>query len=354
MIYVVIMQTVVVMIEVGFIIALFLHYKKTKLFPSLTLIFLFITFFMNNSLFLLTFLIPNTKADLALIIMNLRVGFWFISLPILFLFLESILTEKHSFNFILFCLYSSFLIGLLVGSPLHVNLSAENIWMVDFTPKTLGFIVFYLFYTLVVILNQSIKIRRSQKNRRNHVKGNLFIFGFIIAFFGEGLTKTLKIQYFREIFLIIGFSLSAYIYLSDPKEIFIDHVKIFQIRILDVDSGMSIFKWGEEIQILEQDFYASTIIQKYVARTNTNIKRLDFGDRIFLFDYVSINGRNLTIAVLVNRVFLGIGNILHFILIRFARKFAAELEEKADDLKKYDVFSIELKQLFKLLPFELI
>jgi len=285
--------------------------------------------------------------------MEARVIFWFISIPLLVYFVESIRAEKISRIFLFISLYSSFLIGNCIYSPWVIDFSEKYHWILHFNPFMTIFINIFLGLSLVIIIPRDFRSYDNQNSRKKKIYNGFIFLGIIIAFLGEGFVKSLDIIYLREIFMIFGFSMSTIAYLHYPKAIFLHSVKIFHFSIIDIESGMDLFRIEDNSPLYEYSFYASTIIQQKIAQAKSKIKMLDFGDKKFVLVYQKYKNRNLGAILLVNRTFFSIEKTIRFILTQFIQNYSHLLSEKLDDLAEYSTFSTKLEVLFNLLPFEL-
>ncbi|MCF2140441.1 MAG: hypothetical protein K9W44_10355 [Candidatus Lokiarchaeota archaeon] len=342
----------ILFIEIILIIAIQMHFRQTNFFPSLIKSIFLILFFLNDLFYLITFFIPSSRPEIALILMESRVICWFVSMPLFVFFIETLQQEKLTGNFFFISIYSAFLLGNCIHSPWIIEYSLNYGWILKFTSIMsifigifLGSIVGILIYRYTQSFNKNTLTK--EKNYQKYI-----LMGFIIAFLREAFVKIFHFMYLREVFLIIGFSITTFLYLRYPKSIFINSIKVFQFLIIDAESGMVLFKLGKDVQLLEPSFHASTIIQQKIACTQSKIKQLYFGDRIFLLDYKSVQNRSICAILLVNKMFFGIEKIIKNILAQFIKNFNQALKEKLDDLSIYATFTSKIDFLFNLLPFE--
>ncbi|WP_457559393.1 hypothetical protein [Candidatus Harpocratesius sp.] len=284
--------------------------------------------------------------------METRVFCWFISMSLFVFFIETLQQEKLTVNFFFISIYSAFLLGNCIHSPWIIEYSLNYGWTLVFNPIMSIFIGIFLSSIIGILIYRYIQSfpKKTSNEAKNYQK--YILMGFINAFIGEGLVKIFHVLYLREVFLIIGFSITTFLYLRYPKTIFINSIKVFQFLIIDAESGMVLFKLGKDVQLLEPSFHASTIIQQQIACTQSKIQQLCFGDRIFLLDYKTVQNRSICAILLVNKMFFGIEKIIKYILNQFIKSFNQALNEKMDDLRIYATFSSNLDFLFNLLPFE--
>ena len=177
---------------------------------------------------------------------------------------------------------------------------------------------------------------------------------FIIVPITGIIGYTLNIPYIGMIIFLFTFLCLTVLYCKDPKIFFLNRSTIYNIILMDADSGIPLFILNdpEETELIAATLHGSILAQREISGTLSLPEEYIYGDMAFIMSARKIGGR-MIIAILITSKKLGnYRSSLNYLLRKFDETYYNHIMSSFNSIEPYKNFEKQCQQVFDYAIFQ--